>query len=82
MTECTLESNLDLKEAIHCKADRICNECDSKLTCLKIRAKLRKGMVMDLRGEWHKASNEELKNYEKLFGKEWVERFLGSKGER
>jgi len=75
---------LTLKEAIHCLKDNECSKdtCNFFFSCIKIRAKLKKGFVMDFNGIFHKATKQEIKFYEKNFGKEWVKQFLGTKGEK
>lgn len=72
----------DLKRAIHCITPLECEKCDYRINCLKIRAKLRKGYVMDFKGQWHKATKEEIKFYEKNFGEEWCSKYLNVKGEK
>lgn len=68
----------DVKNVIHCLKDNECSKdtCDFYFHCLYIKAKLRKGRVRDFRGKWHKATKEEVKYYERNFGKEWVRKYL------
>jgi hypothetical protein len=64
-----------LKGAIHCLSPRSCSECGSRLACVEIMANLNKGKILR-NGKWRIATKTDIKQYERIFGKEWVKRYL------